>query len=486
MVWEGAGAGEHLLVARATDNRGGMTKCEPVRITVIDEHPLPRVLVIAADPIAAEGGPNTNTDPAGPNTATFMVHRTERNDLPLDVFYQLGGSAENGGDYVGLSGIVTIPAGEWCAPVVIDPIDDNLVEGLETVVIELEPVACPAIWPPSPGCYELGELKRAIAFIRDNDLNANQRPKIAITHPFDGETFEAPANVAIRAIAKDPDGWVGLVEFYNGREKIGEVALNFIQEPDPGQEQVFEFVWENAPLGAHVLAAVATDDQGARSVSDPVAIKVVRPDGPPVVTIHTRDALAREGGPNNEPNPARFRVKRSGDTGQSLTVYYAIGGSATNGEDYQELSGVVTIPPGRRSAPIIVQPIDDNLEERIETVVLKLVEPVSLANASIAAELPYVIGRPGRAAAYIVDNDHPRPNCVELPNGMVSLCLEGRDGVSYGIETTTDFDVWHRIDTNTAWDGRVDFVDTEAEGQGRRFYRIVEAVDALRAEEEME
>ena len=491
--WTAFEAGEYLLIAKATDNRGSQSRSEPVRIKVVDEHPLPKVIVIAVDPIAVEGGPTPNidpfepdTDPAEPNTATFMIHRTERNDLPLEVFYHLGGVAKNGIDYQQLSGRVTIPAGKWCAPVVIEPIDDHLVEGTETVVIELAPIACPAIWPPAPGCYDLGSPARAVAFIRDNDDSENHRPKIAITQPLNGETFETPTDIEIRALAVDPDGWVGLVEFYNGREKIGQVALNFIQAPPPGQEQIFEFKWVNAPLGGHVLTAVATDDRGAKSVSEPVFIKVVRPDGPPVVTIHARDAHAREGGPGTEPNTARFRVKRTGPVDEALTVYYVVDGTANNGEDYEELSGAVTIPAGRRSAPIVVMPIDDNLPERIESVLVKLTEPLTLTPVSILTEPPYIVGRPGRAAAYILDNDRPRPHCLELPDGLISLRLGGRDGVSYAVEVSSDLREWRQIDCNTVRDGAIDFVDPEAAGQERRFYRLREAADDLRLEDELD
>lgn len=444
------------------------------------------MIVLAADPVAAEGGPNSNIDPAEPNSATFMIHRTLNNAEPLEVFYHLGGAAKNGVDYEELSGRVTIPAGEWCAPIVIRPIDDDLVEGTETVVLELAPVACPAIWPPSPQCYEVGEPSRAIAFIRDNDEDTNRRPKVALTRPENGEVFTAPNDIELRAVAKDPDGWVGLVEFYDGRQKIGEVTLNFIQEPPPGQEQVFEFTWEQAPLGGHALTAVATDNRGAKSVAEPVFVKVVRPDGPPVVTIHARDAHAREGGPVGEPNPATFRVRRTGSTDAPLTVYYLVAGTATNGEDYEELRGLVTIPAGRRSAPIVVTPIDDNLPERIESVLLKLIEPPTLAPVSILTEPAYIIGRPGRAAAYIRDNDWPRPEAIELPDGLISLRLGGREGVSYAVEVSTDLREWRQIDCNTVRDGAIDFVDPEAAGRERRFYRLREAVDDLRLEDELD
>ena len=45
-----------------------------------------------------------------------------------------------------------------------------------------------------------------------------------------------------------------------------------------------------------------------------------------------------------------FRVRRSGETNQALTVHFAIRGTASNGVDYVRVPGQVTIPSGRRTA----------------------------------------------------------------------------------------------------------------------------------------
>jgi hypothetical protein len=369
----------------------------------------------------------------------------------------------------------------------VNPVDDDLVEGTETVVMELVQIPCVAIWPPDPGCYVVGQPERAVAYIRDNDIDFNHRPKVALVEPLDGEVFTAPTDVKLRAIAKDPDGWVGLVEFYDGHEKIGEMAINYFAEPAPGHEQEFELLWKNVSTGGHVLTAVATDSDGGKSVSDPVRIRVRAENDVPVVTVHARDPHASEGHGNGEPNPARFRVKRTGPTDAPLTVFYDLGGTATNGEDYDELSGIVTIPAGRRSAVIPVVPIDDEIRERVETVLVKLIEAPSVLANSIDVAPPYVIGRPGRAAAFIRDNDYLPPDCEELPDGMVSLCLEGRPGTSYRIEFTTDFKHWFKLEENTAPDdGALQIVDPDARGEVKRFYRLVEAVDELRGEDGQE
>ena len=76
----------------------------------------PRVLVIAGDSDAAE---------EGSDTAIFLVVRTGSADAPLTVHYALGGDAVNGMDYDSLTGEVTIPTGDYFAPITVTPVDES-------------------------------------------------------------------------------------------------------------------------------------------------------------------------------------------------------------------------------------------------------------------------------------------------------------------------------------------------------------------------
>ena len=100
--------------------------------------------------------------------------------------------------------------------------------------------------------------------------------------------------------------------------------------------------------------------------------------------------LANEAGAN----PGEFLISCSGGASSALTVRYALGGTATNGSDYQALSGTVTIPAGATSAVVRVIPIDDRAVELPEIVTLTL-----------AAGAGYGIGLPGSAVVTIADND---------------------------------------------------------------------------------
>jgi hypothetical protein len=87
----------------------------------------------------------------------------------------------------------------------------------------------------------------------------------------------------------------------------------------------------------------------------------------PVVSVQAAGNAAESGSPSGA-----FTIQRTGDTGQALVVNYRISGTATNGVDYQRLSGTVTIPAGQSAAQIEVTPIDHQQEGDSKNVTLTL------------------------------------------------------------------------------------------------------------------
>jgi hypothetical protein len=160
-------------------------------------------------------------------------------------------------------------------------------------------------------------------------------------------------------------------------------------------------------------------------------------------------------------NTATFVVRRDGPTNAPLVVNYEISGTASNSVDYAALPGSVTIAPGKRTARIVVTPIDDFHAEGIETVMLRL-DPSG----------DYSIGFPGRASAIIVDNDRPRPLCTMLPDGKFHLCCPATNGFRFRIEASTDLLHWSAACTNIVTDGALHFVDSDAPAARARFYRV--------------
>ncbi len=474
LTWSNVTVGAYTLTAVASDSAGASTRSDPVHIKVVELERQPIVTIFARDPTASEQSPLVD---AAPDTATFVVHRSGGDfDNPLTVSYRIGGTASNGVDYDKLPGQVTIPAHAETAEIVVNPIDDNLEEGTETVLLTLLPGYPPCLFAvppceipiPSIPAYYVGFPGEAVAFIRDNEP-ANQRPKVAIIKPQSSDTFPPSSDIAIDLGAQDPDGWVHSVEFFANGVKIGEQSIEFIQAPPPGQEQMFSLVWSNVAAGRYLLTANAIDDKGAASASEPVSIVVGEvPPLVPLVSIIAIDSFASERVSTNGTNTATFKIYRTGPTNLDLTVFYSVHGTASNGVDYVEIGSSATIPAGRHSARVVIVPIDDDMEEDSETVVLKL-EP----DPTLGPVARYEIGRPDKAAAIIVDNDLNRPTCRRLSDGSFHLCVDKPDGFAFRLEISEDLSAWVSLCTNVVTDGALRFVDPEALQQSHRFYRIV-------------
>ncbi len=99
--------------------------------------------------------------------------------------------------------------------------------------------------------------------------------------------------------------------------------------------------------------------------------RILPPNNTPSVSVIAIDNEASE----NPLDTATFEVSLNFvNTGSPLTINYSISGTATNGTDYNVLSGTVTIPTGQQSQQIIITPVDDTEVETSETVTLTLQE----------------------------------------------------------------------------------------------------------------
>ena len=353
-----------------------------------DNPPPPHVLLLTTDPLATE---------SGTEAGRFLVVRTGPTTQPLAVHYHLGGTAENGVDYVELPGHLTIPAGSSFAPIVVTALEDDLVEGNETVLATLRPQPSPGSLPP----YVVTWPFRGVVTILDNDRPVNLPPQVALINPPDGAILPGPADVQLVARAWDRDGRVESVEFFANGESLGTVHnwvrhrtagllleselsvedLAPMRELFPGLEPAvialnqdeslevlphhgFRLKWEGVPPGDYELMAVATDNDGASTRSEAVKLTILEAPVQPVVTVVARDPVAHEGGVQPDDlaaerlDTATFVIRRTGPTDQPLEVFYSLGGTAENGLDYVELPTVATIPAGARAVEVVVVPID--------------------------------------------------------------------------------------------------------------------------------
>ena len=464
-VWANVPEGEYSVTAVATDNEGASRQSPPVRIVVTAEIPTPVVSVVATDPEAAEGPidllplDGVLGRPVFLNTGTFTIRRNGGTNESLTVFYRLDGAAENGVDYAALPGEVTIPPGAWSADVVVTPLPDGIVEGPETVELNLTPPPFPTFGTPGiapfRAPYFIGEPARALVTIADHDVAppTNHPPSVVLHSPAADAVFVAPANILLMAAAWDVDGTVATVEFFAGTNSLGFATNNpLVMSPTAAAGSAlplspFSLVWTNVPRGEYTLTARATDNEGVVGVSAPRRVRVAGENiQPMVVVMATRQETAEgpragttgdptggsatgqrstvpgPGGvlpPIEPPYPAAFTFRRTGGTNLPLTVYYSLSGTASNGVDYAALPGAVTIPAGQWTATVPVVPLDDNLVEPTESVILTLEPPACIQVFPPPEGCYYLIGRNARAVVHIYDNDFivtNRPPNVRLIN----------------------------------------------------------------------
>jgi hypothetical protein len=116
--------------------------------------------------------------------------------------------------------------------------------------------------------------------------------------------------------------------------------------------------------------------------------------GPPEVTIVATDPNAAEAALD----PGVFTVTRTGATSGDLVVNYTLGGTATEGSDFDTLPGSVTISIGQSIAFITITPKEDALDDPDETVIVTL-----------SAAAAYTVGSPSNDTVTIADNDGGDP-----------------------------------------------------------------------------
>jgi hypothetical protein len=471
--WVNPAPGEHVLTARTELSWNLWLESPPVRIQVGDEPPLTRVRIEATQRIAEESSyPYRRMAFVG----VFQISRSGPTDHSLPVFLQYSGTATPDDFAEPLPWLVSIPAGASSVEVRVVPLPDDKPEGIETLVAALS--NCPPDTDPPMGmpCYGFAidpAAASATVFLRDDGVTQSS---IVITRPQEGDTFQLGEAIGIEAVAIDLNSYINRVEFWDGGRRIGVSEIVFIRAPDPGTPIYHSFEWSDAAVGPHRLTARAVNHTGTLVISLPVTISVAGLDQVPVVRVVPRDVFAVEPQPDRPPNPAVFEIRRQGPTNENLTVYYTLGGVAENGLDYEMLEARVVIQAGRRAARVVVRPLPDDMDECLETVSLRLVEPPYMG--PMAA---YYIGFPGRAVVVISDQPWAwlpgRARCRPLRDGWIHVCFEAETGRQFRIEVSADFRHWDTVFQGTGKDGAIHFVDDQVDLVRHRFYRLIAEPD---------
>ncbi len=221
-----------------------------------------------------------------------------------------------------------------------------------------------------------------------------------------GTDLFAGLSPGVRALKVSPDGrtlalirndlqtW--LVGLTNGIPDLSRTNLLLTFSTSTSQSTGREVSWDAA--GNLYVANNSTEKMRVWSPGG-FSLATTRSDGtfqvitpPALVSVTASAASTVEGAPTN----AFFRLTRTSNTNQALTVNYSLSGTATNGVDYATLSGAVTFAANTVATNVALAVIDDAIAELTETVTLTL-------NSSTN----YGIVAPTAATISILDNDTP-------------------------------------------------------------------------------
>jgi len=330
-------------------------------VNILDNEPT--VTVTAIDASAAET-PLTN------NPGKFRITRTGGpTTAPLTVNYTVAGTAaSDGSDYAALSGSVVIPVAATFVDVIVAPVDDSVAESTESVLLILE----------SSLSYRLGTAAQRIQTV----TIADNEPTISITATDKAAAEATPANNPGKVRVSRTGGSLAqaLVVSYtvSGTATSGDdyVALTDTAIIPAGKsfiDVVITPVDDDEREDSETIIVTLSDDPSYRHHTTQFAATVTLADNEPVITVRTTDSAATEKSAGTTAARGLFTISRKGgSTALPLDVTYTISGTATAGDDYALLSGIATIPAGKTSVIIEVQPFDDILTEPIETVVITL------------------------------------------------------------------------------------------------------------------
>ncbi|MBD2569107.1 Calx-beta domain-containing protein [Anabaena lutea] len=375
-----------LNLASSANYTLGTAKTATVNIADNDK---PTITISATDASAAETLTGQTANPG-----KFTLTRTGTTASSLTVNYTVAGTATNGTDYQTLTKIATFAAGSSTAIINLSPIDDAVYEGNETAIVTLA----------SATSYILGTSKTGTVNLVDND-----KPTITIsaTDASAAETLTGQtANPGRLTLTRTGNKTAALTVSYT----VAGTATNGTDYNTLTKTVTFAAGSATALIDVNVkddtaiegnetvIVTLASGTSYILGTAKAATVNLVDNDSStnvkPTITISATDANAGETLTGQTANPGKFTLTRTGSTASSLTVNYSVAGTATNGTDYNNLSGTATFSAGASTALINVNSIDDSLVEGNETVIVTL-----------SSNAAYNLGAVKTATVTIADND---------------------------------------------------------------------------------
>ncbi len=230
-IWEDVPAGNYILTAKATDNKGKVTTSAGIRVTVETQNA----------PTIRLTNPDNNTSYDAPATINISAAAADKDGTISKVEFYNGTTllvTENYAPYT--YAWEDVPEGDYTLRAKATDNDGNVTTS--------------------------ASIRVSVAI--------QNAPTVSIKNPDNNTSYTGPATINMDATATDEDGTISKVEFYAG------ATLLHTEYYEP-----YTYAWNDVPLGVYTLTAKATDDNGNLTTSAGVRVSVVPENIAPTVKI---------------------------------------------------------------------------------------------------------------------------------------------------------------------------------------------------------
>ena len=376
------------------------------------------VTVTATDSNAGEG--------TTPDLGVFTIARTGSIANSLTVNYNLSGTASSS-DYNSIPATITIPAGQGSTTITVTPINDNLIEGNETVILSLTDTAS----------YDLGPANSATVIIADNEA---QNTVVNLSVAPASATENGTANL-VYTFTRQGATTSPLTVNYN----VGGTATFSTDYTQTGANNFSSTTGTITFATGSSTATLTIDPTGDTSIEsdETVALTLasgtgytigtattvtgtILDDDTPVITVAVNPTSVLEDGTVN----LVYTFTRTGNTATALTVNYGVSGTATLNTDYVQTgaatftstSGSIVFAAGSNTSTLTINPTADTTIESAETVALTL-----------APNAGYTVGSTTAITGTIANDDLPS---ITLAIAPTSVLEDGTPNLVYTFTRT--------------------------------------------------
>ena len=359
-------------------------------VTISDNDHLPSLPSLSLDPV----GPLSES----PTAAILTLRLSRAIKFTTTVSLSVVGGDADMLDYNLLQPSVEIGAGELTATAELRVVDDELYEGPETLRLRLTGTNAIVSFVPSEQTIQL--------------VDADPIPSVSLESI--GPVTEA-AGVSVVVALTVPAKFTITVSLTHGVASTADVT-DYRIEPSSidivaGQTTTTVIFYAEDDALYEGPETVQLNLRAFRDVTllseASAAITIIDNTQTPSVSfgaLATTDAI-------EEGTLLNIALRLTGAVSTvDLTVALEASGTATEGDDYDRLPTLITIPAGKRTTTVELRTIDDLIDEDTETVVLDLRQ---VANGPR-------IGSPSQITIMIADNDLPTPEAT-LSSNTLSL-----------------------------------------------------------------